>query len=142
MKTYCAKPGELERGWYVIDLEGQCLGRAATQVASILRGKHRPTYTPHVDTGEFVIVLNVDKLKLTGNKLEKKKYYRYTGYLSGIRETTAGKLMDSKPEEVFKHAVKGMLPKTTLGRSMLSKLKIYKGSEHPHSAQQPKVLAL
>ncbi|MFA5624213.1 MAG: 50S ribosomal protein L13 [Bradymonadales bacterium] len=142
MKTYSAKPGELERGWYVIDLEGQTLGRAATKVATILRGKHRPTYTPHVDTGEFVIVINVDKLKLSGNKLADKMYYRHTGYLKGIREITAGKLMDTKPERVFKSAVKGMLPKNTLGRSMLSKLKIYSGSEHPHAAQQPKVLAL
>lgn len=142
MKTYSAKPGELERGWYVIDLEGQCLGRAASKVASILRGKHRPTYTPHVDSGEFVIVINVDKLKLTGKKLSDKKYYRYSGYVGGLKETTAGKLMATKPEDVFKAAVKGMLPKNTLGRNMIKKLKIYSGAEHPHSAQQPVNLAL
>ena len=111
MKTYSAKPGEVEQGWYIVDLEGQHLGRAAAAVASILRGKHRPQYTPHVDTGEFVIVVNVDKLVLTGKKLNDKKYYHHTGYVGGIKEITADKLMATKPEEVFKTAVKGMLPK-------------------------------
>ncbi|MBQ8037693.1 MAG: 50S ribosomal protein L13 [Proteobacteria bacterium] len=142
MKTYSAKPGEVEQGWYIIDLEGQHLGRAAAAVASILRGKHRPQYTPHVDTGEFVIVVNVDKLVLTGKKLSDKKYYRHTGYVGGIKEITADKLMASKPEDVFKIAVKGMLPKNSLGRTMLSKLKIYRGTEHPHAAQQPKTISL
>ena len=142
MKTYSAKPGEVEQGWYIIDLEGQHLGRAAAAVASILRGKHRPQYTPHVDTGEFVIVVNVDKLVLTGKKLSDKKYYRHTGYVGGIKEITADNLMASKPEDVFKIAVKGMLPKNSLGRTMLSKLKIYRGTEHPHAAQQPKTISL
>lgn len=142
MKTYNAKPAEVERGWYVLDLEGVSLGRAAAKVAAILRGKHRPIFTPHVDTGEFVIVINVDKMVLTGNKLEDKKYYHHTGYLGGLKEITAGKLMASKPEDVFKHAIKGMLPKNSLGRTMISKLKIYRGSEHPHAAQKPVKLAL
>lgn len=142
MKTYNAKPAEVERGWYVLDLEGVSLGRAAAKVAAILRGKHRPIFTPHVDTGEFVIVINVDKMVLTGNKLEDKKYYHHTGYLGGLKEITAGKLMAAKPEEVFKHAIKGMLPKNSLGRTMISKLKIYRGSEHPHAAQKPVKLAL
>jgi large subunit ribosomal protein L13 len=142
MKTYSAKPGEVEQGWYIVDLEGQHLGRAAAAVASILRGKHRPQYTPHVDTGEFVIVVNVDKLVLTGKKLNDKKYYHHTGYVGGIKEITADKLMATKPEEVFKTAVKGMLPKNSLGRTMLSKLKIYRGTEHPHAAQQPKTISL
>lgn len=137
MKTFSAKPGQIEQGWYVVDLAGQHVGRAAAAVASILRGKHRPIYTPHVDTGEFVIVINADKLVLTGKKLEKKTYYRHTGYVGGIKEITADKLMATKPEDVFKIAVKGMLPKNSLGRHMLAKLKIYSGSEHPHAAQNP-----
>lgn len=137
MKTFSAKPGQIEQGWYVVDLAGQHVGRAAATVASILRGKHRPIYTPHVDTGEFVIVINADKLVLTGKKLEKKMYYRHTGYVGGIKEVNAQKLMATKPEDLFKIAVKGMLPKNSLGRHMLSKLKIYSGSEHPHAAQNP-----
>ena len=137
MKTFSAKPGQIEQGWYVVDLAGQHVGRAAATVASILRGKHRPIYTPHVDTGEFVSVINADKLVLTGKKLEKKMYYRHTGYVGGIKEVSAQKLMATKPEDLFKIAVKGMLPKNSLGRHMLSKLKIYSGSEHPHAAQNP-----
>ena len=137
MKTFSAKPGQIEQGWYVVDLAGQHVGSAAATVASILRGKHRPIYTPHVDTGEFVIVINADKLVLTGKKLEKKMYYRHTGYVGGIKEVSAQKLMATKPEDLFKIAVKGMLPKNSLGRHMLSKLKIYSGSEHPHAAQNP-----
>ena len=137
MKTFSAKPGQIEQGWYVVDLAGQHVGRAAATVASILRGKHRPIYTPHVDTGEYVIVINADKLVLTGKKLEKKMYYRHTGYVGGIKEVSAQKLMATKPEDLFKIAVKGMLPKNSLGRHMLSKLKIYSGSEHPHAAQNP-----
>ena len=137
MKTFSAKPGQIEQGWYVVDLAGQHVGRAAATVASILRGKHRPIYTPHVDTGEFVIVIHADKLVLTGKKLEKKMYYRHTGYVGGIKEVSAQKLMATKPEDLFKIAVKGMLPKNSLGRHMLSKLKIYSGSEHPHAAQNP-----
>jgi len=142
MKTYSAKPGEVKQGWYLIDLEGQHLGRAAAEVASILRGKHRPTYTPHVDTGEFVIAINVDKMVLTGKKLTDKKYIYHTGYVGGVKSATAGKMMATKPEEVFKAAVKGMLPKNSLGRDMLSKLKIYSGSEHPHAAQKPETRSL
>lgn len=137
MKTFSAKPGQIEQGWYVVDLAGQHVGRAAAAVASILRGKHRPIYTPHVDTGEYVIVINADKLVLTGKKLEKKMYYRHTGYVGGIKEVNAQKLMAAKPEELFKIAVKGMLPKNSLGRHMLAKLKIYSGGEHPHAAQNP-----
>ena len=137
MKTFSAKPGQIEQGWSVVDLAGQHVGRAAATVASILRGKHRPIYTPHVDTGEFVIVINADKLVLTGKKLEKKMYYRHTGYVGGIKEVSAQKLMATKPEDLFKIGVKGMLPKNSLGRHMLSKLKIYSGSEHPHAAQNP-----
>ena len=137
MKSYSAKPDDVERGWYVVDLEGQHVGRAAAAVASILRGKHRPVYTPNVDTGEYVIVVNVDKLVLTGRKLSDKKYYHHTGYVGGIKEVSAEKLL-----EVFKKAVKGMLPKNALGRDMLAKLKIYRGSEHPHAAQMPKTLSL
>ena len=142
MKTFSAKPGQIEQGWYVVDLAGQHVGRAATVVASILRGKHRPIYTPHVDTGEYVIVINADKLVLTGKKLEDKKYYHHTGYVGGIKEVTAQKMMNDKPEDVFKIAVKGMLPKNSLGRHMLSKLKIYAGSEHPHAAQNPRQYSL
>jgi large subunit ribosomal protein L13 len=142
MKSYSAKPDDVERGWYVVDLDGQHVGRAAAAVASILRGKHRPIYTPNVDTGEYVIVVNVDKLVLTGKKLSDKKYYHHTGYVGGIKEVSAEKLLASKPEEVFKKAVKGMLPKNALGRDMLAKLKIYRGSEHPHAAQMPKTLSL
>lgn len=142
MKTYSAKPGEVEQGWYVIDLSGQHVGRAAAKVASILRGKHRPQYTPNVDTGEYVIVINVEKLVLTGNKMIDKKYYHHTGFVGGIKEISAEKLLASKPEDLFKKAVKGMLPKNALGRDMLAKLKIYRGSEHPHAAQMPKTISL
>lgn len=137
MKTFSAKPGQIEQGWYVVDLAGQHVGRAAAVVASILRGKHRPIYTPHVDTGEFVIVINADKLVLTGKKMDAKKYYRHTGYVGGIKEVNARTLMAGKPGDVFKHAVKGMLPKNSLGRHMISKLKIYAGGDHPHAAQKP-----
>lgn len=142
MKTYNAKPAEIVRGWYVVDLEGQSIGRAAAKVAAVLRGKHRPIYTPHVDTGEYVIAVNADKVVFTGNKIEQKVYYRHSGYVGGLKETTAKRMMDETPEEAFKHAVKGMLPKNTLGREMFAKLKVYKGDEHPHAAQQPKKLEL
>ncbi len=142
MRTYSAKPGEVEQGWYVVDLAGQHVGRAAAAVASILRGKHRPQYTPNVDTGEYVIVVNVEKLVLTGNKMSDKKYYHHTGFVGGIKEISAEKLLASKPEDLFKKAVKGMLPKNALGRDMLAKLKIYRGSEHPHAAQMPKTISL
>ena len=138
MKSYSAKPDDVERGWYVVDLEGQHVGRAAAAVASILRGKHRPVYTPNVDTGEYVIVVNVDKLVLTGRKLSDKKYYHHTGYVGGIKEVSAEKLLATKPEEVFKKAVKGMLPKNALGRDMLAEdLSWQRTSARRSDAQDP-----
>ena len=142
MKTYQAKPGEVERHWHVLDLDGKVLGRAASRVASILRGKHRPEFTPHVDTGDFVVVINAEKVKLTGLKLEKKRYYRHSGYPGGIRSLTASQLLAKDPARVFKLAVKGMLPRNRLGRRMLTKLKVYPGPKHPHEAQKPKALEL
>lgn len=142
MKTYSAKPGDIERRWFVVDLEGATVGRAATKVATILRGKHRPEYTPHVDTGDFVVVINADKVVFKGNKMQTKRYWRHSGYPGGIRSFTAEELLARKPEEVFQQAVKGMMPKNRLGRQMLKKLKIYAGPEHPHAAQNPTSLAL
>ena len=142
MNTYMAKAGDVERKWYVVDAEGVVLGRLATRVASILRGKHKPIYTPHVDTGDYVIVLNAEKVVLTGNKLDQKVYYHHSGYPGGLRETVYRRLMASKPEFVLKHAVTGMLPKGPLGRSMAKKLKIYAGPEHEHAAQKPEKLDL
>jgi len=140
MSTQAAKKIEVQKDWFVVDLEDQVLGRAAAKIAHVLRGKHKAIYTPHVDTGDFVIVLNADKVRLTGNKLADKKYYRHTGYPGGIREITAGKLLEKRPEDVIKKAVKGMLPKNKLGRQMFKKLKVYAGNDHPHAAQQPKSL--
>lgn len=142
MKTYMAKPLEVERKWYVIDASGQTLGRLASEVASILRGKHKPTYTPHVDTGDFVIVINADKIVLTGNKLDQKKYRRHSGYPGGLKEMTYRNLLDKRPEKAIEVAVKGMLPHNRLGRKMFTKLKVYRGSEHPHQAQKPEVREL
>ncbi len=142
MSTEVAKEQDIERAWYVVDLENKVLGRAATEIARILRGKHKAIYTPSVDTGDFVVVVNADKVRLTGNKLNAKMYHRYTGYQSGLRSISAGDLLEKKPEMLIQTAVKGMLPKNTLGRKMFSKLKVYAGNEHPHSAQQPKELAL
>jgi len=142
MSTQAAKKQDVQKAWFVIDLQDQVLGRAAAQIAHVLRGKHKAIYTPHVDTGDFVIVLNADKVKLTGNKLADKKYYRHTGFPGGIREINAAKLLDTKPEELIKKAVKGMLPKNPLGRQMFKKLKVYAGGEHPHAAQQPKPMAI
>jgi len=142
MSTEVAKEQDIERAWYVVDLEDKVLGRAATEIARILRGKHKAIYTPSVDTGDFVVVINADKVRLTGNKLNTKMYHRYTGFQSGLRSINAGDLLEKKPEMLIQSAVKGMLPKNTLGRKMFSKLKVYAGSEHPHSAQQPKELAL
>jgi len=142
MSTQAAKKIEVQKNWFVVDLENQVLGRAAAKIAHVLRGKHKAIYTPHVDTGDFVIVLNADKVRLTGNKLADKKYYRHTGYPGGIREITAGKLLEKRPEDVIKKAVKGMLPKNKLGRQMFKKLKVYAGSDHPHAAQQPKSLEI
>ncbi|WP_432667275.1 50S ribosomal protein L13 [Wukongibacter baidiensis] len=140
MKSYVAKPHEVERKWYVIDAEGKTLGRLSTQVATILRGKHKPTYTPHVDTGDFVVIVNAEKVVLTGKKLDQKMYRWHTGYPGGLKERTYRDMINTKPEKVVFHAVKGMLPKNSLGRKMLTKLKVYRGSEHKHQAQQPEVL--
>ncbi len=142
MKTYTAKPLEVERKWYVLDADGQTLGRLATQVASILRGKHKPTYTPHVDTGDHVIIINAEKIHLTGNKLQDKKYYRHSGYPGGIKSVTAGEVLKRYPERVIKAAVWGMIPHNKLGRQVITKLKIYAGPEHPHQAQTPETLVL
>lgn len=142
MSTQVAKKSDVTRKWFVVDLEGKVLGRTATEIARVLRGKHKAIYTPSVDTGDFVIVLNADKLKLTGNKMADKHYYHHTGYPGGIRSINAEKLMEKKPEEVVKKAVRGMLPKNTLGREMLKKLKVYAGTDHPHAAQQPKELVI
>ena len=142
MKTYMAHAETVERKWYVIDAEGVALGRLATKVASVLRGKHKPTFTPNVDTGDFVIVINTDKVVLTGKKLED-KYYRYhSGYIGGLKEISYKKLMAEKSDLAVYEAVKGMLPKNSLGRTMLKKLKVYKGAEHNHAAQKPEVLKL
>lgn len=140
--TYMAKPNEVERKWYIVDAEGQTLGRLATEVASILRGKHKPTFTPHVDTGDNVIIVNAEKIHLTGNKLADKIYYRHSGYAGGLKETTAGEMLAKKPERVLELAIKGMLPKNTLGRKQGMKLHVYAGSEHKHQAQKPEVYEL
>ncbi len=137
MKTYMAKPAEVERKWYVVDATDMVLGRLASQVAMVLRGKNKPTFTPNVDTGDYVIIINADKVRLTGKKLEK-KYYRYhTGYIGGLKEVQYKKLMAEKPEFVVYKAVKGMLPKNAIGRTMIKKLHVYAGNEHNHQAQQP-----
>ncbi len=137
MKTYSAKPGEVERKWYLIDADGVVLGRLATTVAQILRGKNKPQYTPHVDTGDFVVVINADKVRVTGNKGLAKEYYRHSGFPGGLKSETFEEAMAKHPERVIEHAVKGMLPKTTLGRAQGLKLKVYAGPDHPHAAQQP-----
>ena len=142
MNTYMANAQTVERKWYVVDAEGMVLGRLASQVANILRGKHKPIYTPHVDTGDHVIVVNADKVVLTGKKLDQKIYYRHSGYVGGLKEIKYRKLMADKPEFVLRHAVVGMLPKTPLGRKMATKLHVYSGAEHEHAAQQPEVLTL
>jgi large subunit ribosomal protein L13 len=137
MKTYQAKKEEVEHQWYLVDAEGKVLGRLATELAKILRGKNKPIYTPHVDTGDFVIVVNAGKVALTGKKMKDKIYYHHTGYPGGIREMSAEKLLAKKPTEMIRIAVKGMLPKNSLGRQMIQKLKIYAGAKHPHEAQKP-----
>lgn len=137
VNTYMAKKGAFDRQWYVIDAEGQVLGRMATQVASMLRGKHKPIYTPHVDTGDYIIIVNADKVRFTGKKLDQKIYYHHTGYPGGLKEVTARRMMQRKPEFVVKEAVRGMLPKGPLGRAMLKKLHVYAGATHNHDAQQP-----
>ena len=140
MSTSVAKKDELQKDWYVVDLEDKVLGRVATEIARVLRGKHKAIYTPSVDTGDFVIVLNAEKVRLTGNKLSQKKYYRHSGFTGGLTTITADKLLEKAPEELIRRAVKGMLPKNKLGRQMYRKLKVYCGADHPHQAQQPKEL--
>ncbi|GAA2864795.1 50S ribosomal protein L13 [Streptosporangium fragile] len=137
MRTYTPKPAEVERQWYIIDATDIVLGRLASHVANLLRGKHKPIFANHVDTGDFVIVINADKVALTGKKLEQKKAYRHSGYPGGLRSMTYGELMDKRPDRAIEKAVKGMLPKNALGRKMIKKLKVYAGSEHPHQAQKP-----
>ena len=140
MKTFSAKADEVQRAWYVVDLEGKTVGRVATKIAMVLRGKHKAIYTPHVDTGDFVIVINAEKVVFTGNKLKNKKYYRHSGYPGGLKEITAEKQLEQNPERVIEAAVKGMLPKGPLGRRMFKKFKVYPGPDHPHSAQLPQTL--
>ena len=137
MKSYMARPQQVERKWYVVDAEGQTLGRLASELARILRGKNKPQYTPHVDTGDFVIVVNADRINVSGRKAEQKVYRRHTGYPGGLRETSYEQMLDRKPTEVLRKAVYGMMPKTRLARQQFKKLKIYAGSEHPHEAQMP-----
>ncbi|MBD0384590.1 50S ribosomal protein L13 [Paenibacillus oryzisoli] len=137
--TYMAKPNEVERKWYIVDAAGQTLGRLASEVASIIRGKHKPEFTPHVDTGDFVIVINASQIKLTGKKMQNKMYYRHSLYPGGLKVTSAQDLLNSKPDRMIEFAVHGMLPKNRLGDSMKTKLKVYGGAEHPHQAQQPEV---
>ncbi len=137
MKTYSAKPREIEQSWYLVDAEGETLGRLATEIADVLRGKRKPAYTPHVDTGDFVVVVNAEKIHVTGNKLEQKIYYRHSGYPGGLRQRTLAEQLQRRPEEVIRKAVKGMLPKNRLAAAQLRKLKVYAGPEHPHEAQNP-----
>ena len=140
MKTYSAKPGEITREWYLVDAEGKTLGRLATQIADTLRGKRKPQFTPHVDTGDFVVVVNAEKIQVTGNKLDQKRYYRHSGYPGGLKSRTLREQLDRRPTEVLRVAVKGMLPKNRLARQQITKLKIYAGPEHPHEAQAPTTL--
>jgi large subunit ribosomal protein L13 len=140
MKTYSAKPGEITREWYLVDAEGKTLGRLATQIADTLRGKRKPQFTPHVDTGDFVIVVNAEKIQVTGHKLDQKRYYRHSGYPGGLRSRTLREQLERRPTEVLRVAVKGMLPKNRLARQQITKLKIYAGPVHPHEAQNPKPL--
>lgn len=142
MTTYTAKVGEIENRWVVVDAQGKVLGRLASQIAARLRGKHKPEYTPHVDTGDYVVVVNAAKLRVTGKKAERKTYYRHSGFPGGIKQTNFAKLRAAKPERVLARAVKGMLPKGPLGYAMIRKLKIYAGGSHPHSAQQPATLEI
>ena len=140
MKTYMANPEKIERKWYVVDAEGRTLGRLSSEIAKILRGKHKPEFTPHIDTGDYVIVVNADKVKVTGKKMEQKIYYSHSGWIGGLKETTLAEMTAKKPERVVELAVKGMLPKGPLGRSMYKKLHVYAGPEHKQQAQKPEVL--
>ncbi len=140
MKTFIAKNETVQRDWYIVDATGKTLGRLSTEIARRLRGKHKPVYTTHVDTGDYIIVVNAEKIHVTGNKLADKKYFRFTGYIGNLKTETLAQALQRHPERVIEHSVKGMLPKNTLGRAMYKKLKVYKGTEHPHAAQQPQVL--
>ena len=140
MSTYTPKPGDVTRAWYVIDATDVVLGRLAVQVANILRGKHKPVYTPHMDTGDYIVVINAEKIAVTGNKLKDKKYHRFTGYIGNLKTESLGEALDRHPERVIETGVKGMLPKNPLGRAMYRKLKVYAGPNHPHAAQQPQPL--
>lgn len=140
MTTFSAKPAEVKRDWYVVDADGKTLGRLSTELARRLRGKHKAEYTPHVDTGDYIIVINAEKVRVTGNKEQDKIYYRHTGYIGNMKSVSLGKLRQTHPERIIETAVKGMLPKNPLGRAMFRKLKVYAGSEHGHQAQQPKLL--
>lgn len=140
MNTFMASPSTIERKWYVVDAEGQTLGRLASEVAKVLRGKNKPTFTPHMDTGDYVIIVNAEKVKVTGKKLDQKLYFRHSDYVGGVRLTTLREMMEKKPTEVVKMAVEGMLPKGPLGNEMLTKLHVYAGPEHPHAAQKPETL--
>ena len=140
MNTYMANPDKIERKWYVVDAEGQTLGRLSSEIAKVLRGKNKPVFTPHINTGDYVIVVNAEKIKVTGKKMDQKIYYNHSDYVGGMKETTLKEMMDKKPERVIELAVKGMLPKGPLGRSMIKKLHVYAGPEHNHAAQKPEVL--
>lgn len=140
MKTYSAKPADIVKEWYAVDVEGKTLGRIATKIATILQGKHKAMYTPSIDTGDFVIVLNASKIKLTGKKEEQKIYYSHSGYIGGLKEISFKRMLEKRPERIIELAVKGMLPKGRLGRQMIKKMKVYAGAEHPHEAQAPKTL--
>ena len=142
MKTYIAPVNEIEKKWYVVDAKDKILGRLATEIAFRLRGKHKPTFSPFIDNGDFIIVTNADKIQLTGKKWDDKKYYRHTGYMGGIKETTARELLEKQPTDLVTKAVKGMLPKNKIGRAQLKKLKVYAGADHPHKAQQPEALEI
>jgi len=142
MKTYVATPADRERNWLVVDAAGKTLGRLATQVADQLRGKRKPEYTPHVDVGDFVIVINAEKIAVTGNKLADKRYYRHSGYPGGLRSRTLGDMLERRPEEVIRRAVRGMMPRNRLARKQLTKLKVYAGPDHPHAAQKPQPLEI
>ncbi len=140
MKTFSAKPETVKRDWYLVDASGRTLGRLATEIARRLRGKHKPEYTPHVDTGDYIVVINADKVHTTGNKVRDKMYHHHTGYIGNMKHTSLGKLLETHPERIIEIAVKGMLPKNPLGRAMFKKLKVYAGAEHKHAAQQPRKL--
>ena len=142
MKTFMASPATIDRKWYVVDAEGKTLGRLASEVAKVLRGKNKPIFTPHIDTGDYVIVVNADKVKVTGKKLDQKIYYHHSDYIGGMKETTLREMMNKHPERVIEYAVKGMLPKGPLGREMITKLHVYAGADHKHQAQKPEVLEI